>query len=69
MTFSVTPARGFNPAAPTEPTRNIQFQLDEENVGVRNIDTVNFVTGMFQVRTGVGEQINVLTVEVGGAEE
>lgn len=69
MTFAVTPVGGFNPTAPTEPSRNIQFQLGDENVGVRNIDTVNLrsitgdVSDVLKVRTGVGEQVNVLTVE------
>lgn len=66
MTFAVTPVYEFNPAAPTEPKRNIQFQIGDENVGVRNVDTVNVRAlgeAVLRVRVGAGEQVNVLTVE------
>lgn len=68
MTFAVTPAGGFNPVTPTEPSRNIQFQRGDENVGVRNIDTVDFrdfgtLGGTLHVRIGAGEQVNVLSVD------
>lgn len=66
MTFAVTPVQDFNPATPTEPKRSIQFQLGDENVGVRNVDTVNIrsmTEAVLRVRVAVGEQVNVLTIE------
>ena len=66
MKFAVTPVHEFNPAAPTEPKRNIQFQLGGENVGTRNVDTVNIrnmTEAVLRVRVAVGEQVNVLTIE------
>lgn len=66
MTFAVTPVQDFNPAAPTEPKRSIQFQLGDENVGARNVDTVNIRNlpeAVLRVRVAVGEQVNVLTIE------
>ena len=72
MTFAVTQVTEFNPAAPTSPTRSVQFQLGDENVGGRNVDTVNIRAlgeEILRVRVAVGEQVNVLTIESEEAEE
>jgi hypothetical protein len=65
MTFGITPAGGFPPAAAEDFPNFIQFQADGTDLGGPDADTVNFSTGLTATR-GTGENANVITVEADG---
>lgn len=65
MAFGLTPAgAGFPPQAPDEFPNFIQFQQDGVDLGLPNVDTVDF-TGSVSATRGTGENANKLTVSVG----
>lgn len=65
MTFSVTPAAGFNAATDEEFPDYMQFQQNGVDLGDRAADTLNFGEGLTATR-GAGETANVVTVEAAG---
>ena len=64
MSFGITPASGFPPQASDEFPNYIQFQNQGTDLGLPNVDTVNFSTNLTATR-GTGENANVLTVTAG----
>ncbi len=63
-TFSITPVTDF-PAPDADAFPNyIQFQADGVDLGLPDVDTVNFTGG--SPTRGTGESSNVLTVPLGG---
>jgi hypothetical protein len=61
MSFSITPASGFPPQASDEFPNYIQFQNQGADLGLPNVDTVNFGRNLTATR-GTGENANVVTV-------
>jgi len=61
MSFSITPASGFPPQASDEFPNYIQFQNQGTDLGLPNVDTVNFSRNLAATR-GTGENANVVTV-------
>ena len=64
MSFGITPAAGFPPQASDEFPNYIQFQNQGTDLGLPNVDTVNFGRNLTATR-GTGENANVLTVTAG----
>jgi len=61
MGFGITPATGFPPQASDEFPNYIQFQNQGTDLGLPNVDTVNFGRNLTASR-GTGENANVVTV-------
>jgi len=61
MSFGITPAAGFPPQASDEFPNYIQFQNQGTDLGLPNVDTVNFGRNLIATR-GTGENANVVTV-------
>lgn len=61
MSFGITPATGFPPQASDEFPNYIQFQNQGTDLGLPNVDTVNFGRNLIATR-GTGENANVVTV-------
>ena len=61
MSFGITPATGFPPQASDEFPNYIQFQNQGVDLGMPNVDTVNFGRNLTATR-GTGENANVVTV-------
>lgn len=61
MSFGITPATGFPPQASDEFPNYIQFQNQGSDLGLPNVDTVNFGRNLVASR-GTGENANVVTV-------
>lgn len=61
MGFGITPATGFPPQASDEFPNYIQFQNQGTDLGLPNVDTVNFGRNLTATR-GTGENANVVTV-------
>ena len=61
MSFGITPATGFPPQASDEFPNYIQFQNQGTDLGLPNVDTVNFGRNLVASR-GTGENANVVTV-------
>lgn len=61
MSFGITPATGFPPQASDEFPNYIQFQNQGVDLGLPNVDTVNFGRNLTATR-GTGENANVVTV-------
>ena len=66
MAFGLTPAgAGFPPQAPDAFPNYIQFQSDGTDLGLPNVDTVDFTTGLTATR-GTGENANKVTLSASG---
>ncbi len=61
MSFGITPATGFPPQASDEFPNYIQFQNQGTDLGLPNVDTVNFGRNLTASR-GTGENANAVTV-------
>lgn len=61
MSFGITPAAGFPPQASDEFPNYLQFQNQGTDLGLPNVDTVNFGRNLIATR-GTGENANVVTV-------
>jgi len=69
MTFGITPVGPVFPEQTDEGfPQFIQWQLDGENLGDTSADTVN-VTGALTATRGVGENENVITLDVSGLQD
>lgn len=65
MAFGLTPAgAGFPPQAPDEFPNFIQFQSNGTDLGLPNVDVVDFSDGLVATR-GTGENANKVTVSAG----
>lgn len=65
MAFGLTPAgAGFPPQAPDSFPNYIQFQSNGVDLGLPNVDTVDFADGLVATR-GTGESANKVTVIAG----
>lgn len=65
MAFGLTPAgAGFPPQAPDEFPNYIQFQSNGTDLGLPNVDIVDFADGLVATR-GTGENANKVTVSAG----
>lgn len=66
MAFGLTPAgSGFPPQAPDAFPNYIQFQSNGTDLGLPNVDTVDFTTGLTATR-GTGENANKVTLSASG---
>ena len=66
MAFGLTPAgSGFPPQAPDAFPNYIQFQSSGTDLGLPNVDTVDFTTGLTATR-GTGENANKVTLSASG---
>jgi hypothetical protein len=68
MSFGITPVAGFPPETPDEFPAGLQWRLSGVNVGTREVDTVNFVSGdTLAMAVDPGDpKILTITIPTGG---
>lgn len=71
MSFGITASGPFPPVAPDEFPRGLQWRLDGTDVGTREVDTVNFVSGetLSMVVDPEDPKILTITIPAGGGGE
>lgn len=62
MAFAITPVSGFPPEEAAEFPQFIQWQWDGADLGLPNVQIINFVGDGIEVTRGTGENSNVITV-------